>query len=491
MSQTGMTRRAFHRLTAGLAAGSSLLGTEALAAAAAQEMGGPRPLPRRENVVIRGAFIMTMDAAGDMPESDIHIVDGRIVAVGRNLAAPGAEVIQGRGKIVLPGLVETHWHMWNTLLRSMSGDKSCCGYFPTSAKYGLSYTPHDMYCAVRLATAEALNAGITTIHDWCHNPLTPAHAEEDLRALRESGIRGRFSYGPARGLPITKTVDLADIRRLHGDWKSYSNEGLLSLGLAWRGVQSGTNAPGGLIAFQEIPRDVYMAEYTTARDLGIPMTAHINISTKIDVGHVKRLNEMGLLYKDLQLIHMLSSTPEEIAAVAMAGSPVSFSPYTEMRAGFGFSPATAFLEAGVPVGLSVDTTALSGDASMFEVMKGLINITNGLAQNEFQMPARQALEIGTIHGARSLGMDQEIGSLTPGKRADVIMIDPGAVNFGIGILPDPSHLVVEATQPANVELVMVDGRILKNRGKLTAIDVPQVIAEATAANAGLRQRVKL
>jgi 5-methylthioadenosine/S-adenosylhomocysteine deaminase len=490
MPQTGMTRRHFHFMTAGLAAAGSVLGTETLAAAAPKES-GPRTLPRRENVVIRNAFVMTMDTAGDLPESDIHILDGRIVAVGKDLAAPGARVIDGRGRIVLPGLVETHWHMWNTILRSMSGDKSCCGYFPTSAKYGMAYTPQDMYAAVRLSTAEALNAGITTIHDWCHNPVTPAHAEADLRALKESGIRGRFSYGPQRGLPITKTINLADIKRLHADWKDYSNEGLLSLGLAWRGVQSGTNAPGGKIAFLEIPREVYMAEYTTARDLGIPMTAHINISTKIDTGHVTRLAQLGLLYKDLQLIHMLSSTPAEIAEVAKAGSPVSFSPYTEMRAGFGFSPATAFLEAGVPVGLSVDTTALSGDASMFEIMKGLVNITNGLAQNEFQMPARQALEIGTLHGARSLGLGDTIGSLVPGKRADVIMIDPRGLNLGTGLPADPAHLVVEATQPANVDFVMVDGRVLKQHGRLTAIDVPQVIAEASAANAGLRARVKL
>jgi 5-methylthioadenosine/S-adenosylhomocysteine deaminase len=488
MSKSRMTRRGFLGATAGIAAGGSFSKSWGMPSALWGN-DASRPLPPRDNIVIRHAYVMTMDTAGDLPEADVHVIDGEIAAIGQGLDAPGARVVDGRSRIVLPGLVETHWHMWNSLLRSMAGDQPCCGYFPTSAKFGRAYTPHDMYCAVRISTAEALNAGITTIHDWCHNPQTPAHAEADLRGLRESGIRGRFSYGPKRDLPITQTIDLADVRRLHANWKSYANDGLLTLGLAWRGVQSGTSAPNGAIKFLEIPRDVYRAEYDTARELGLPMTAHINISTKIDVGHVKRLDQLGLLYEDLQLVHMLSSTPEEIAAVARANCSVSFSPYTEMRTGFGFSPAAAFLGAGVKVGLSVDTTALSGNANMFEIMKGMVNITNGLAQSEYKMSARQALELGTIGGARSLGMDHQVGSIKVGKRADMIMIDTRALN--LGWFTDPAHMVVEAAQPSNVEWVMVDGRVLKSRGALTAVDVAQVITDAGQANAGLRERVKL
>jgi len=197
-----------------------------------------RSLPARGQYLIRNAHVITMDrSAGDIAGGDVHIRNGEIVAVGPGLSAPGAKVIDGRGTIVLPGLVETHWHMWNSLLRSMSGDERKFGYFPTSAGLGRHFLPSEMYAGTRLATAEALFSGITTVHDWCHNPRTPQHADENLRALRESGIRARFSYGPARGIPITETVNLADIERLHRDWRSYSNENLLTLGLAWRGVQ--------------------------------------------------------------------------------------------------------------------------------------------------------------------------------------------------------------------------------------------------------------
>jgi cytosine/adenosine deaminase-related metal-dependent hydrolase len=388
--------------------------------------------------------------------------------------------------IVLPGLVETHWHMWNTLLRSMAVDERKFGYFPTSAGLGQHYLPSDMYQGTRLSAAEALNSGITFVHDWCHNPRTPEHAEENLRALRESGIRARFSYGPARGIPVSQAVNIADIERLHGAWSSYSNDGLLSLGLAWRGVQYAVTGADGKMAFQPIPPEVYRKEYETARHLDIPLTAHVNIGPKIDFGHVAALAKLDLLYRDLQLIHMISSTPEEIDLVAAAGSSVSFSPYTEMRTGFGFPKASAYLEKGIRVGLSVDTTTLSGDADMFAIMKAIENIENGLAYSEFKMTARKALELGTIMGARSMGIDNRVGSLTPGKRADLIMVSTRDIN--LAMFTDPSHLVVGATQPANVDLVMVDGRILKRNRKLVHLDLQVIAREAAAANAALRKR---
>jgi cytosine/adenosine deaminase-related metal-dependent hydrolase len=240
------------------------------------------------------------------------------------------------------------------------------------------------------------------------------------------------------------------------------------------------------MAFQSIPSEVYRKEYDTARRLGIPLTAHVNIGPKIDYGHVAALAKLGLLYKDLQLIHMISSTAQEIDAVAEAGSAVSFSSYTEMRTGFGFPKVSDYLDKGIRVGLSVDTTTLSGDADMFAIMKVIENIENGLAYSEFKMTARRALELGTIGGARSMGLDDRIGSLTKGKRADLIMVSTGDLN--IAMFTDAAHLVVGAAQPANVDLVMVDGRILKRNGKLVHLDARTIASEAASANAALRTR---
>ena len=466
------TRREFLGSMAALGA-LGLPGCASLAGA----RGEPGRLPGRGEVVIRNAYVMTMDAKlGDLSDADVHVRDGAIVAVGRKLEAPGAQSIDGRGMIVLPGLVETHWHMWNTLLRSMSGDRREHGYFPTALNLGKAYLPSDMYQGTRLAAAEALNGGITFVHDWCHNIRSPQYAEEDLRALRESGIRARFSYGAAQGHPADQTIDLADLDRLWRSWAAYSNDGLLSLGLAWRGVSTG--ATGGVSAA------AYKQDFDAARRLGIPVSVHANNRKGADA--IALLAREKFLGRDVQVIHATWVSPEEIRALAENGCPVSLSPYTELRIGFGFPPTGEFLAAGIPVGLSVDTTALSGNADMFAIMKAIQNIENGRALNEFKLPARRVLELATIEGARSMGMGERIGSLAPGKRADLIMVDTRGVN--LAVFSEPAHLIVEAAQPSNVDTVMVDGRILKREGKLTAVDTAQVASEARAALAALRKR---
>src|SRR3954470_18529475 len=138
-------------------------------------------LPARGNMVIRNAHVMTMEpGAPDIKDGDVHVKDGVIVAVGQKLNAPGATAINGRGMIALPGLVETHWHMWNTLLRSLSCDQRERGYFPTALALGKVYLPSDMYQGTRLAAAEAINGGITFAHDWCHNIRSPEFADASL-----------------------------------------------------------------------------------------------------------------------------------------------------------------------------------------------------------------------------------------------------------------------------------------------------------------------
>ena len=434
-------------------------------------------LPSRGEFVIRHAYVMTMDTAlGDLPRGDVHVRKGEIVAVGADLKAPGAQVIDGRGMIVLPGLVETHWHMWNTLLRSMSGDKREHGYFPTAATLGKVFVPGDMYQGTRLAAAEALFGGITFVHDWCHNIRGPEYAEADLRALKETGIRGRFSYGTPQAHPPTETIDLSDLERLHRGWAGHANDGLLSLGLAWRGMGA---APA------TIAPEVYRKEFDTARRLGIPISVHA-ANRRATAGAIGALAKDNLLGKDVQVIHAIWITPDEIRSLATAGSPVSLSPYTELRIGFGFPQTGEFLAGGVTVGLSVDTTTLSGNADMFAIMKAIQNIENASTENEFKLPARRLLELATIEGARSMGIDDRIGSLKPGKRADIIMVSSRDINMGV--FTDPAHMLVEAAQPSNVDTVVVDGRILKRRGKLTAIDTEQVVTDASAALTAVRKR---
>ncbi|HEY7662010.1 MAG TPA: amidohydrolase family protein [Xanthobacteraceae bacterium] len=474
IAASGWSRR--RALQAGAALGALAIAGQAPAPAAPAAASS---LPARGNVVIRGAYVMTMEAdAGDIKDGDVHVSDGAIVAVGRNLDAPGATALDGAGMIVLPGLVETHWHMWNTLLRSMSGEKPELGYFRTTAALGQKYQPADMYQGTRLAAAEAINSGITSVHDWCHNIRSPDYADQDLRALRESGLRARFSYGAAQGMPNNQGIALADLERLARNWPDYSNDGLITLGLAWRGM--GGNNPA-----TAIPPEIYKAEIEAGRKLGLPISVHAS-GSRPAAGQVATIAKAGLLARDMQIIHANFASPEEIDAMAKAGASVSLSPFSELRIGFGMQHTGRFLAAGIPVGLSVDTVELTGNADMFGIMKLIQNLENGEAESEFKLNARRVLELATIEGARSMGIADKVGSLKVGKRADLIMVATRDIN--LGVFGDPAHMLVTAAQPANVDTVLVDGRILKQGGKLSAMNAAQIATEAAGANAALRKR---
>jgi 5-methylthioadenosine/S-adenosylhomocysteine deaminase len=435
-------------------------------------------LPQRGEFVVTNAYVITMDPQlGDIPNGSVHVRNGAIVAVGASVEAPGVQVIDGRSRIVLPGLIDTHWHMWHTLFRGMSGDKREDGFFPTVTRFSGAMTAKDMYASTRLAAVEGLNAGITSIHSWCHNIRSRAHAEADIRAINDTGLRGRWSFGQAIDQSAEQTIRLADMEALHKDWGAYSNEGLLSLGMAWRGIYRG-NA--------YLPTEVYKTEFDTARRLGLPITVHIGTVKTATVGHIEGHAKQNLLGPDVNIVHGCSASAAEIQMVKDSGASMSILPETEMRGGWGFPLIGEFMSAGVPVGLGVDTSALAGDVNLFAVLKFAMAIENVRAGSEFKLTARRALELVTIDAARIVGTDKQVGSLVPGKRADLILVATDHLNMAVE--SDPVHLVVESTQPANVDTVVVDGRILKRSGKLTHIQPTEVVDEARVALAEVRKR---
>jgi 5-methylthioadenosine/S-adenosylhomocysteine deaminase len=457
------------------------------------------------NLLIRGGYVLTMDSAGDLQGADVHVRDGAIVAVGEHLDAPRAEVIDAAGKIVAPGLVDTHWHMWNTLLRGLSdgrpdgdtpgspkpggptsraGDSrppapgAPRGYFATCVSLGRQFLPGDTYAGTRLACAEAVDAGITTVHDWAHNIRGIDWAEAGLRALSESGLRARFSYGYETGHPNDRLMALDDLTRVASAWPSYSAGGRIQLGMAWRGT-------GGSNPAMRVAPALYREEIETARGLGLPISVHA-CGPRHAAGQLATYAAERLLGPDLQVIHLNNAWTNEISLAAAHGTPASVSPFTELQIGYGQPVTGALLAAGVPTGLSVDTTMLSGNADMFAIMKVTQGCANALAYDEFALTARDVLRLATIEGARTLGLGSVTGSLTPGKRADVIVVSPHAPN--IGVLTDPARLLVTAAHPGNVEVVIADGRVLKRSGELTGFDVAEVTSTARDALAGVLER---
>ncbi len=445
--------------------------------------GAASALPARGEFVLRNGYVLTMDPSlGDIADGDVHVRNGEIIAVGKKIKAPGAALIDARRCIVLPGLIDTHWHMWTTYLRSMAGDKPEHGYFPMTTAYGEAMHPEDMYHATRLAAAEAIYSGTTTVNDECHNVRSHDYAVADIRALSEVGVRARWSYGAYRGMPPEHPRDLADLQKLHADWAKFASGGLIALGFIWGGVGSVASpvSPGRL--------ETARKEIETARRLGIPVSLHLSAPENSPPGWVEALARGNFLGKDLLLIHVLSASPAEMKMVADAGSSISVSPGSEMRIGYGLTKACDFSDAGVNVCVSADSVPLTGNAHLFGVLKLLRNAENAKAFSEFKLSARRALEFATINGARALGIDHLVGSLTPGKRADLITVRTDVITMGV--FTDPARMLVEAAEPANVDTVVVDGRILKRAGKFTALSPEQVMAGASASLEAVGQRAK-
>ena len=433
-------------------------------------------LPGRVEFVIKNAYVFTMDdSLGEIKDGSVHVRNGEIVGVGRDLKTNGAKVIDGRGMIVLPGLVDTHWHMWQTLYRSFSGEQADKGFFPTITRFSAHMTPQDMYASARLSAAEAINSGVTTVHDWCHNIRSREHPEGDLCALSDTGIRAHFSIGQRIDQPDTEMMRLDIIEGIHADWKNYSNEGLITLGMAMRGMFRNSWATP----------DIYRPEFECGRGLKLPITVHIGTLVS-RAGHIAAHYKEGLLGPDVNIVHGCSASADEIKMVKDTGASCSILALSEMRGGWGLPLLTEFLDAGVPTALGVDSVGVIGNCNLFALLKVAAAVENVKALSEFKFTSRRMLKLATMDAAEILGLDGEIGSLTPGKRADLVMVSTDALNMAP--YTDPANMLIESTMPENVDTVVVDGRILKQGGKLVAIETSEVVREANASLSGIRKR---
>jgi 5-methylthioadenosine/S-adenosylhomocysteine deaminase len=460
-----MTRR---RVLTGAAAGVG-----AVAAPATAEAAGGRHRHHREYVVT-GAYVLSMDPAiGDLPDGDVHVRDGEIVAVGPDLTTR-AHRIDGRGMVAMPGLVDTHWHLWTTLYRSMSSSSPETAYFALNVANGVRCLPSDLFQGTRLGLVDALNTGITTVHDWAHNLRSPEHVDGNLRAHQEVGLRGRFSYGTRQGQPGTELLDLDDVARVAQEWFDGGRLPLMHLGLAGR--------PPGLVG-----EAVFRPEYDAAQDLGLPVSYHAN-STRAqgDLQMIRQLGEQDMLTPDTQLIHALYTTEEERATVRDRGASISISPWSELLIGYGVTPVHEMEQSGVLLTLSVDTLPLTGTADLWSVARLTTGLLRGQAEQELAVNTRRILEMATIDAARSLGIGDVVGSLTPGKRADLILVRTR--DIATAPRTDVPNLLALAAGAENVDTVMVDGRIRKRHGELVDIDAARVIRETETALEALLAR---
>jgi cytosine/adenosine deaminase-related metal-dependent hydrolase len=442
-----------------------------------------------DRTLIRGAIVLTQDdSLGEMPNADILIDGDTIAEVGPGLSADGARVIEANGDIVIPGFVDTHRHTWETSIRTSAPDYTLGAYFGAILdKFAPKYRADDVYAGNLWGSLECLNAGITTLVDWSHIMNTPEHADAAVAGLRDAGIRSVFAFG----FPNTSIQDwwfgpdyAGSVERINGDEARRirsvlsDDAGLITMALATRGTNFCKD-------------DVVRFEWELARELGINITVHVAMDrfgyTKMQL---RRLFEMELLYPNTTYIHSSHLLPDEWQLVQDSGGNVSLAPQIELQMGHGWAPAQTASSLGIPVGLSSDV-ATTASSDQFTQMHAIFaserarrhstawdEDLDGNTPTPDLIECRQVLRWATLEGAMVAGVADRTGSITPGKKADLVVIDTKAVNVAPVI--DPVGAVVCAADISNVRTVLVDGRVVKDDFRLVApLERPRQLVEAS------------
>lgn len=439
---------------------------------------GSAPTVPRGNYLIKNGAIITVDPAlGVLARGDIHVNNGRIEAVGPDLTAAGAEAIDATDMIVMPGFVETHHHMWSSIGRNFTGDAGF-GYFAAKTATSKLYEPLDFYRSVTLGLVECANAGITTVHNWSHNTRSPAHADAELQAHRETMLRARYSYGHVDQMPRNEPLSFADIDRVKaahfGTGSAF--DGLVTFGVNLRGLSQSTEPT----YFEDMKQAL-------ARKLKVSIHAGQSGPNTLDTADYEK---KGWLGPDLLICHYIPASDSDAATMARTKTPLSFSTLSEMRLSRTGDARDALMrmrKAGVLISLSFDATSIA-PLNMFETMRVTWNMgmpwKNTPTEGQPEMSFHEAIQMGTLNGAKALGIGDITGSLTVGKRADIILIRGNDIN--IAPVANVETAVVQAAMPANVDTVMVDGRIVKRGGKLIAYDVDKIVREGKASALRIR-----
>jgi cytosine/adenosine deaminase-related metal-dependent hydrolase len=423
--------------------------------------------------ILKGGCVLTLDGAlGNFREADVLIDGTKIGAVGPNLQAADAEVIDASEMIVMPGFIDTHRHIWEGILRNIAPDALLDEYFVNIlGVLAPVYRPQDAYAGNLVSCLGAIDAGITTLLDWSHIQNTPEHSDACISALKESGLRCVFAYGtPNLDMPAwwhdSKLKHPHDIRRIAKQYFS-SGDQLMTLALAPRGPEFTTF-------------DVAKHDWELAREIGVRISVHVGVGLAGKQGKLGAMGKAGLLGPDTTYIHCCTLSDDELQMIADTGGTVSLASPIEMQMGHGTPPIQRCLDRGLRPSLSVDVeTTMCGD--LFAQMRSVLTLQRAMVNEQRlagkeRLPeiltSRDVIEFATIQGARANGLDGKVGTLTPGKEADVIMLRTDRIN----VLPinDPIGVVVRGMDSSNVDSVFVAGQPRKRDGKLLNVDLARV-----------------
>ena len=481
--------------TAVAATGLNLLTASTASAKNDDDPGRPEDSGRPgRRLLIRGGAVMTMDPGiGDFAQADVLIDGKKIVAVGPNLKASGAAVIDARGKIVMPGFIDTHHHQFETVLRSFLADGvliydssgspsgSTTYYEFILQKFAPVYRPQDVYINELFGGLSQLDAGVTTVHDISQIHHSPEHSDAAIHALFDTGRRAAFGYFEGAFTTNPNYAYPADARRIKPQWFSSSD-------------QLVTMTMGGEVYLGD---PTYTQSWTIGRELGLQVAAHIlspfGIRPILDdlaagTGGVNNDIKLG---PDNLFIHMTGMSDLGWQGVKDAGAQVSIAFPIEMNMRHGEPPILKMQSLGMEPSLSTDVECTM-TADFFTQMRVCMNMQRMmvnqmiLEQGTFLPPffdqwpipdpslpplltTRDVLRYATMNGAKALRLDGKTGSLKPGKEADIIILDAEAIN--VAPLNQVPGAVVSLMERSNVETVIVAGKIRKWNGKLLDVNL--------------------
>jgi len=413
--------------------------------------------------LIRGGTVLSLDPQiGDLTRGDVLVEGDRIVAVGPALSNGEVEVIDATDMIVMPGFVDSHRHIWEGLLRNIGTDVPLEGRtsYISSVLHKLApaFRPEDAYVGNLVSALGAIDAGITTLLDWSHIQGSPAHTDAVIQALNDSGLRAVFAYGFPWWGKWEERQPSWFVRAATQHFSTKDQK--LTLALA---------APGPEFTDFEVTRD----HWKLARETDARITTHVGVGSYGQDRKVQEFGEGGLLGPDTTYIHCTTLNDTEIQMIVDTGGTVSLASPVEMMMGHGMPPIQKFLDRGLRPSLSVDVeTNVPGD--MFNQMRSVLGLQRAIASAQGKTPvaAREVLEYATVEGARANGLDAKVGTLTPGKQADLIMLRTDRIN--VTPLNDPATAVVTGMDTGNVDTVLIAGRVMKRHGRLLHVDWPAV-----------------
>jgi len=406
---------------------------------------------------------------GDIAGADLLVEDDRIAAVepADRIPKQGVEVVDAKNCIIIPGLVNTHMHTWQTALRSIASNWTLLEYFKKMhAGLATVFQPEDMYIANLVGATNQLNSGTTTLLDWCHGNRTPAHNDAAIDALLESGIRAFFFHGTPKPDPKPGEKGFWEIPHPRAELERLVKnriKGLVSLGAAILGPHYST-------------LEVSMHDFKMAKDLGVIASMHQGGGPPRTPDGWQKLDEAGLLGHDINIVHGQGISDEQLARFVSLNVSFSVTPESEMIQGHGWPITGRLRKFGRRPSLGIDLeSAISGD--MLTVGRVALSLQRAMDNAEYRqqtgtipdtstITTREALSWITIEGARMLCMQDNIGSLKPGKQADLVLISTSGINMQP--VNDPVSAVIMQANLSNIDSVMVAGQWRKRSGKLLA-----------------------